>query len=98
MFYKIVKVYRNSISKVFTFFKFVIRDGCIESEKYTIGNTMVVASVYWQLMINVDFCVKENIRNLSLPTPYNLNVRKCKKNKISRYNSYSHFEKFIIKP
>ena len=73
MFYKIVKVYRTSISKVFTFFKFVIRDGCIESEKYTIGNTMAAASVYWQLMINVDFCVKENIRNLTLPTRYNLN-------------------------
>ena len=77
IFYKIEQVYRNSISKDFTSFKFVIKDGCIESEKYTIGNTMAIASVYWQIMINVDFCVKENIKNLALPAPYNLNALQC---------------------
>ena len=51
---------------------------------------MAVASVYWQLMINVDFCVKENIKHLALQAPYNLNALKCQKNQISRYNSYCH--------
>ena len=38
---------------------------------------MAAASVYWQLMINVDFCVKENIKHLALQAPYNLNALKC---------------------
>ena len=38
---------------------------------------MAVASVYRQLMINVDFFVKENIKHLALQAPYNLNALKC---------------------